>query len=69
MKKATIADLGPAAEYGRLMESAAAYVRVERPKLGTPELVESINYGGNVGDEKLTPEQTAREWAESFERE
>ena len=39
MKKGTIADLAPAAEYGRLMESAAAYVRVERPQLRTPEEV------------------------------
>lgn len=39
MKKATIADLAPAADYGRLMEAAAAYVRVERPKLSTPEAV------------------------------
>ena len=39
MKKATIADLAPAAEYGRLMEAAAAYIRVERPKLCSPEEV------------------------------
>ena len=39
MKKATIADLAPAAEYGRLMEAAAAYVRVERPELCAPEEV------------------------------
>ena len=39
MKKATIADLAPAAEYGRLMEAAAAYIRVERPKLCTPDEV------------------------------
>ena len=39
MKKATKADLAPAAEYARLMEAAAAYVRVERPQLCTPEAV------------------------------
>ena len=42
MKRATIADLAPAAEYGRLMEAAAAYVRVERPNLCSPE--EAYNF-------------------------